>query len=54
MADGTYVKPPHSKSSYATMIFVRVQIAISQVEQIQKAVTIAIRYSAVRRQVNIQ
>ena len=51
-ADGTYVRPPHDKLSYATMIFVRVSIVQDAATHLRKAVTIATRYSAIRRQVN--
>ena len=50
--DGTYVKPPHAKSSYATMILVRVTIVQDINEYLKKAATIATRYSAIRRQVS--
>ena len=51
MADGTYVKPPHAKSSYATMILVRVSIVKDVSENLKFATTIATRYSVIRRQV---
>ncbi|CAG0919319.1 unnamed protein product [Notodromas monacha] len=54
LPDGTYVKPQNAKLSYGTMIFVRVVISQEVVMQLQKAVTIAVRYSAVRRQSKIE
>lgn len=50
LPDGTYVKPAMDKHSYGTMVFVRVAIVLDSVKHLQKAVTIATRYSAVRRQ----
>ena len=47
---GAYVKPPQEKLSYGTMIYVRTNIAGENASRLQKAVTIATRYSAVRRQ----
>ena len=48
--DGTYVPPKHAKLSFNAMIFVR-QILVRQMAiALGKAVTIATRYSAVRRQ----
>lgn len=50
--DGTYVPPPpaNSKASYATMLFVRADIVKNAGGCMAKAVTIATRYAAVRRQ----
>ncbi|CAH1248086.1 ACOX1 [Branchiostoma lanceolatum] len=48
--DGTYVKPPSSKLAYGTMVRVRSMIVGEASESLSKAVTIAIRYSCVRRQ----
>ncbi|XP_025203617.1 probable peroxisomal acyl-coenzyme A oxidase 1 [Melanaphis sacchari] len=49
--DGTYEKSPHEKLTYGTMIFVRVLIVKSLVtSHLMKSATIAVRYSAVRRQ----
>lgn len=51
LKDGTYVKSPSEKLTYGTMIFVRVAIVRSvAASYLAKAVTIATRYSAVRRQ----
>lgn len=51
MQDGTYIKSLNEKLTYGTMIFVRV-IVVKGVaaSNLAKAVTIATRYSAVRRQ----
>jgi len=49
--DGTYEKSPHEKLTYGTMIFVRVLIVKSLVTtNLMKSSTIAVRYSAIRRQ----
>eukprot|EP00002_Diphylleia_rotans_P008298 TRINITY_DN1804_c0_g1_i2.p1 TRINITY_DN1804_c0_g1~~TRINITY_DN1804_c0_g1_i2.p1 ORF type:complete len:574 (-),score=110.92 TRINITY_DN1804_c0_g1_i2:625-2346(-) len=48
--DGTYEKPPHSKMAYGTMVAVRAGIVSNSSTALAKAVTIALRYSAVRRQ----
>lgn len=48
--DGTYVKSPSSVLTYGTMMFVRVVILRDVSNYLSKAVTIATRYSAVRRQ----
>lgn len=50
--EGTYVPPPpaNSKASYATMLFVRADIVKNSGIVLSKAVTIATRYAAVRRQ----
>ncbi|KAB7498100.1 putative peroxisomal acyl-coenzyme A oxidase 1 [Armadillidium nasatum] len=50
LKDGTYVQPPNEKLAYGTMVFVRVAICFDTLRQLQRAVTIATRYSAVRRQ----
>eukprot|EP01121_Diplochlamys_sp_Union-15-3_P017458 TRINITY_DN6146_c0_g1_i1.p1 TRINITY_DN6146_c0_g1~~TRINITY_DN6146_c0_g1_i1.p1 ORF type:complete len:676 (+),score=120.30 TRINITY_DN6146_c0_g1_i1:43-2028(+) len=47
---GEYTKPPHDKLTYGTMIFVRAGLVGHAGNNLSKAVTIAIRYSAVRRQ----
>ena len=51
LPDGTYVPPAQKKSSYSTMVFIRVAICTDCLNYLKKAATIAIRYSAVRRQV---
>ncbi|KAG7175001.1 Peroxisomal acyl-coenzyme A oxidase 1-like 3, partial [Homarus americanus] len=50
LEDGTYVKPANDKLAYGTMVFVRVAICFDSYRQLQRAVTIATRYSAVRHQ----
>ncbi|XP_021931418.1 probable peroxisomal acyl-coenzyme A oxidase 1 isoform X2 [Zootermopsis nevadensis] len=50
LEDGTYVKSPSDKLTYGTMMFVRVIILQDMAGYLSKASTIAIRYSAVRRQ----
>ncbi|XP_059058432.1 probable peroxisomal acyl-coenzyme A oxidase 1 [Achroia grisella] len=51
LKDGTYVKVArHAKLTYGTMVFVRVMLVNEMAFNLAKAVTIAIRYSAVRRQ----
>uniref|UniRef100_A0A1B6C2C4 Acyl-coenzyme A oxidase n=1 Tax=Clastoptera arizonana TaxID=38151 RepID=A0A1B6C2C4_9HEMI len=55
LKDGTYVKSPSDKLTYATMIFVRVALVKGvAASYLAKAVTIATRYSAVRRQSEIK
>ncbi|KAG2488798.1 hypothetical protein HYH03_012598 [Edaphochlamys debaryana] len=50
--EGRYVPPPpsNSKASYATMVFVRADIVKNSGQALARAVTIAVRYAAVRRQ----
>ncbi|GLC45233.1 hypothetical protein PLESTB_000722200 [Pleodorina starrii] len=50
--EGRYVPPPpsNSKASYATMVFVRADIVKNAGSSLGRAVTIATRYAAVRRQ----
>ncbi|XP_047502178.1 probable peroxisomal acyl-coenzyme A oxidase 1 [Penaeus chinensis] len=50
LEDGTYMKPANDKLAYGTMVFVRVAICFDSHRQLQRAVTIATRYSAVRHQ----
>ncbi|XP_045524900.1 probable peroxisomal acyl-coenzyme A oxidase 1 [Pieris brassicae] len=50
LEDGTYVKSKNSKLIYGAMVFVRVVIVFDMVNYLSKASTIAVRYSAVRRQ----
>ncbi|KAJ2940652.1 hypothetical protein O0L34_g14759 [Tuta absoluta] len=50
LEDGTYVNALSSKLTYGTMMFVRVMIVNDMCNYMAKAVTIATRYSAVRRQ----
>ncbi|XP_022652853.1 peroxisomal acyl-coenzyme A oxidase 1-like isoform X2 [Varroa destructor] len=51
--DGTYHKPASDKLNYGTMVFVRVLLLDMLAFNISRAVTIATRYSAVRRQSEI-
>lgn len=48
--DGTYVAAPHSKLSYGTMVYVRSYMISHAARDLGRAVTIATRYSAVRKQ----
>eukprot|EP00730_Choanoeca_flexa_P009175 TRINITY_DN12600_c1_g2_i29.p1 TRINITY_DN12600_c1_g2~~TRINITY_DN12600_c1_g2_i29.p1 ORF type:complete len:668 (+),score=194.81 TRINITY_DN12600_c1_g2_i29:1242-3245(+) len=48
--DGTYSKPPNTKLSYGTMIYVRSVMISDAARHLQAATTIAVRYAAVRRQ----
>ncbi|RMX42194.1 hypothetical protein pdam_00023409, partial [Pocillopora damicornis] len=48
--DGTFTKPANSKLLYGTMSLTRAGIVGDSFWQLSKAITIAIRYSAVRRQ----
>ncbi|CAO1335553.1 unnamed protein product [Diamesa hyperborea] len=50
LANGDFVKPQSSKLTYGTMMFVRVVIIRDMSSYMTKAVTIATRYSTVRRQ----
>ncbi|KAF9576510.1 hypothetical protein EC968_007988 [Mortierella alpina] len=47
---GEYIKPPNDKLSYGTMVLVRASLIAGARQGMGKAVTIATRYSAVRRQ----
>ena len=48
--DGTYTKPAHTRLSYGIMIYVRSIIVDYASDNLSRAVTIATRYSVVRRQ----
>ncbi|XP_077863417.1 peroxisomal acyl-coenzyme A oxidase 1-like, partial [Saccoglossus kowalevskii] len=48
--DGFYTKPVQAKLTYGTMVGVRVEIVSAGSYMLSQAVTIAVRYSAVRRQ----
>ncbi|KAJ8736599.1 hypothetical protein PYW08_007255 [Mythimna loreyi] len=51
LKDGTYVKVArHGKLSYGTMVFIRVVLVSDAAFYLSKACTIAVRYSAIRRQ----
>ncbi|KAM9006194.1 peroxisomal acyl-coenzyme A oxidase 1 isoform X1 [Sarcophilus harrisii] len=52
--DGTYVKPLNNKLTYGTMVFVRSFLVGEAARSLSKACTIAIRYSLVRHQSEIQ
>ncbi|KAF7655667.1 hypothetical protein LDENG_00052720 [Lucifuga dentata] len=52
--DGSYRKPPSSKLTYGTMVFIRSMIVGESARAIAKATTIAIRYSAIRHQSEIR
>lgn len=54
LEDGTFIKAPNDKLTYGTMMFVRVVLVRDIASYISKAVTIAVRYSAVRRQSQIK
>lgn len=47
---GEYIKPPNSKLSYGTMVLIRASLVGYARIGLSKAVTIATRYSAIRRQ----
>ncbi|XP_043266222.1 probable peroxisomal acyl-coenzyme A oxidase 1 isoform X2 [Colletes gigas] len=53
LEDGTYVRALNDKLTYGTMMFVRVVLVYDIASYLSKAVTIATRYSAVRRQCQI-
>ncbi|KAK0200677.1 peroxisomal oxidase [Desarmillaria ectypa] len=48
--DGTYVTPPHAKLSYGGMMYIRSGMISHSGSAVARAITIAIRYSTVRRQ----
>ncbi|XP_033191281.1 acyl-coenzyme A oxidase 1-like [Bombus vancouverensis nearcticus] len=50
LEDGTYVKSTNDKLKYGTMVFIRVRLLRLLLNYLTKAVTIAVRYSVVRRQ----
>ena len=50
LPDGTYVHSKTSKHSYGTMVLIRSALAKFAFEMLSRALTIAIRYSIVRRQ----
>ncbi|XP_046963971.1 probable peroxisomal acyl-coenzyme A oxidase 1 [Vanessa cardui] len=50
LKDGTFKASPNSKLAYGTMVYVRVMIVDTVSKYLARAVTIAIRYSAIRRQ----
>ncbi|KAG9033601.1 hypothetical protein FRB95_014589 [Tulasnella sp. JGI-2019a] len=48
--NGEYIKPPHDKLSYGGMIYIRSSMITGFGQSLAKGITIAIRYSTVRRQ----
>jgi acyl-CoA oxidase len=54
LEDGQFIKPKLSVLTYGTMMFVRVVIIKDMANYLSKAVTIALRYSMVRRQSPIE
>ncbi|KAG2052587.1 peroxisomal oxidase [Suillus hirtellus] len=48
--EGRYIQPPHAKLSYGGMMYIRATMIPSAGWTIAKAVTVAIRYTTVRRQ----
>ncbi|XP_072946829.1 acyl-coenzyme A oxidase 1-like [Epargyreus clarus] len=50
LKDGTFKASPNSKLAYGTMVYVRVLIVNNAAAILARAVTIAIRYAAIRRQ----
>ncbi|XP_039754797.1 probable peroxisomal acyl-coenzyme A oxidase 1 [Pararge aegeria] len=50
LKDGTYKASPNSKLAYGAMVYVRVVIINSACKYLARATTIAVRYSAIRRQ----
>ena len=50
LPDGTYVKPKNPRLAYGTMVLVRANIVGFAGHSLAQAVTIATRYSCVRRQ----
>ncbi|KAJ1361463.1 hypothetical protein KIN20_020723 [Parelaphostrongylus tenuis] len=52
--DGTFIAPKHPKLSYGTMVFVRSIVVKDQATFLAQAACIAIRYSAIRRQGEIE
>ncbi|KAL8594946.1 hypothetical protein ACOMHN_038743 [Nucella lapillus] len=54
LADGTYIKPKSNRLIYGAMTFIRALIVGDVGRGLAKAATIAVRYSCVRRQSEIQ
>lgn len=54
LKDGTYVKSKNDKLAYGTMVLVRVLIVTDLAFEVSRVATIAVRYSAVRRQAHIK
>ncbi|XP_048781303.2 peroxisomal acyl-coenzyme A oxidase 1-like [Ostrea edulis] len=53
LEDGTYIKPPDQRIGYGTMVFIRALIISNISKPLGQACTIAVRYSAVRRQTEV-
>ncbi|XP_028031489.1 probable peroxisomal acyl-coenzyme A oxidase 1 [Bombyx mandarina] len=51
--DGVFTRKTDSKLTYGTMVYVRVMIVNSMANHLARSVTIAVRYSAVRKQSQI-
>ncbi|KAF8936565.1 acyl-coenzyme A oxidase [Dissophora ornata] len=51
--DGQYIKPPHSKLSYGSMVLLRSQMVRGAAMTLARAATIATRYTTVRRQFHV-
>ncbi|CAD6185266.1 unnamed protein product [Caenorhabditis auriculariae] len=51
--DGTYIKPPHAKMSYSAMVHVRAHMNNTMAYFLASSLTIAVRYSSIRRQGHI-
>ncbi|KAF9202782.1 acyl-coenzyme A oxidase [Haplosporangium sp. Z 27] len=51
--DGKYVKPPHSKLSYGSMVLLRSGMVRGAALTLARATTIATRYATVRRQFHV-
>lgn len=52
--DGTYIPPKNPKLAYGAMTLYRSQMLIITASYLARASTIAVRYSAVRRQTEIK
>lgn len=48
--DGTYTKPPNKALTYGTLTFIRANIVMNVRIVLARAVTVAVRYCAIRRQ----
>uniref|UniRef100_A0A914Y9S9 Acyl-CoA oxidase/dehydrogenase middle domain-containing protein n=1 Tax=Panagrolaimus superbus TaxID=310955 RepID=A0A914Y9S9_9BILA len=53
-ADGTYISPKHAKLAYGTMVYVRATMIRTMSNLLGRAATIAIRYSVIRKQGEIE
>ncbi|KAF9427610.1 acyl-coenzyme A oxidase [Entomortierella beljakovae] len=51
--DGQYIKPPHSKLAYGSMVLLRSHMVRGAAMTFARAATIATRYTTVRRQFNV-